>query len=144
MAPARPGGRTERSSRIALGLLVNILLVDDEVSIRELLGEFLSGIGHQVTACENGQQAWQWLSDRVNRCDVVVADIQMPVMGGRELLRLIRESNLGVPVVLVSGQVNVSEEDAALAGAVGIIYKPFRLGDVAGALRRIVGDPEED
>lgn len=118
---------------------MNILLVDDELHIRELLGQFLSSLGHQVAVCENGQQAWQWLSDGANPCDVVVADIQMPVMGGRELLRRIRESELGVPVVLVSGQIDVSEYDAALAGATTIIYKPFQLRDIVAVLERLQG-----
>ena len=122
------------------GVLVNILLVDDELHIRDLLGQFLSEVGHHVSLCENGQQAWDWLCDGANRCDVVVADIQMPVMGGRELLRRIRESDLGVPVVLVSGQINVSEYDAAFAGATTIIYKPFQLRDILNVLERLETD----
>jgi len=132
------------SSANAREYLVNILLVDDELHIRDLLGQYLSSLGHHVSACENGKQAWQWLSDGANPCDVVVADIQMPVMGGRELLRRIRESDLGVPVVLVSGQIDVSEYDAALAGATTIIYKPFQLREIVKVLERLEGTGGEE
>lgn len=66
---------------------MNILVVDDEPLIRELMGDFLRDQGHHVEAAEKGLVAWNKLTDPGQDFDVVLADIKMPVMDGRELLR---------------------------------------------------------
>ena len=116
-------------------------MADDEPGIRELLSAFLERFGYQVHACENGQAAWTWLADPSNHCDAVVADIKMPVLTGTELLRRIREQGLSVPVVLVSGQVTIDADEAAAAGAAGILHKPFRMAELVELLSRIAAAP---
>ena len=114
-----------------------ILLADDEAPIRELLAGFLARLGYQVHACADGEAAWQWLREGGHPCEAVVADIKMPTLSGTALLRRIREQHLDVPVVLVSGQVDFDTEAATQAGAVGILYKPFRMADLVDLLERI-------
>lgn len=116
---------------------MNILVVDDEPGMCELLSRFLQDCGHAVQSATNGLQAWETLFERRWPADVVVADIMMPIMSGRELLRRMLEANLRIPLVLLSGQINVSQDDAVLAGAFGIIYKPFDLDDLEGVLAQV-------
>lgn len=116
---------------------MKILVVDDEPLIRELLGEFLEEEGHEVQEAENGLKAWELLSEKENGIKAVLADIKMPVMGGRELLQRIRENNMTLPVVLLSGQINVTNEDALNVGATHILHKPLEFADILSILEEI-------
>ena len=116
---------------------MQILVVDDEAPIRDLLSAFLESSGHTVRVAANGQDALRCLAASDSAFELIIADIKMPVMDGWELLRIVRERKLGVPVVLVSGQINVSAEDAARASAYRFLQKPFRLDELVGIVREI-------
>lgn len=103
----------------------------------ELLSRYLEESGHVVHTAVNGQEAWEALSEEHWPADVVVADILMPMMGGRELLQRMREADLRMPMVLLSGQININQDDAVLAGAVCIIHKPFELDDLDRVLNQL-------
>lgn len=120
---------------------MNILVVDDEPVMRDLLGEYLRGSGHAVLTAANGQIAWDTLSVQRWPADVVLADIMMPVMNGHELLRRMREAELGIPLVLLSGQININQDDALQAGASGIIHKPFNLEELESTLTQLRASP---
>lgn len=122
---------------------MNILVVDDEPLIRELMGDFLRDQGHNVEAAENDLVAWNKLTDPGQDFDVVLADIKMPVMDGRELLRKVWESKLKIPVVLISGQINVSDSDAKLVGAFRILHKPIEFAKILEALEEVRSFPKE-
>jgi DNA-binding response OmpR family regulator len=117
---------------------MKVLVVDDEPSIRELLGRFLRRAGHQPLFAENGQQAWDLLREAPAVLDAIFCDIRMPVMDGLEFLRILRGAGHAVPVILLSGQIPLEPTDAAEAGATTILHKPFRLADVDAALRSVV------
>ncbi len=121
---------------------MRILVVDDEPMIRELLSEFLVDHGHEVLEAENGQAAWETLSGPEGFCDLVFADLKMPVMDGRELLRRLQEVRPELPVVLISGQINVTVNDARYEGAHQIIHKPIRFQDIRSLLEGL--EPKRD
>ena len=64
-----------------------ILVVDDDPDIRDVVSEVLSDAGYQTAAVENGDQALQWLERHGSRTSLVLLDMMMPVMDGREFLR---------------------------------------------------------
>ncbi len=70
----------------------NILLVEDSPFFRNLTVPMLSAVGYKVTSAENGQEALRILNDESNRFDVIVTDIEMPVMDGFDFVSACRKS----------------------------------------------------
>ena len=79
---------------------MNILVVDDELSICELLDEFLSMLGHRVTIASSGEEALSLLD--YGDAQVVLLDIRMPGVSGIEVLRKIRKNSLDTGVIMLS------------------------------------------
>jgi len=104
-----------------------ILVVDDEVGIRELLSEILRDEGHQVRLAENAGEA-RLVRSR-NRPDLVLLDIWMPDTDGITLLREWATSGqLTMPVVMMSGHGTIDTAvEATRIGAVGFLEKPIAL-----------------
>ena len=82
---------------------VEILLVDDDTAVRVISTRILSKAGLVVEAVADGEAALDLLR-RGRRFDVIVSDLVMPNMDGMELLRRVRELDLDVPVIVVTGQ----------------------------------------
>lgn len=101
-----------------------VLIVDDEPAVREVLKEYLSMEGHQVTVAENGSKAYEQF--RFNRFDIVLLDINMPKMDGAETVKAIREHHKDIPIILISGQDDTDLVQEALEnGADDYFKKPF-------------------
>ncbi len=100
-----------------------VLVVDDEPELLRGVCRGLKALGYSVTEARNGEEAVKHLSRR--NFDVVVSDIVMPGMGGIQLLREIRQHDLHVPVVLMTGAPAVSTAVQALEyGAFHYLTKP--------------------
>ena len=102
--------------------MARVLVVDDEPKLGKLVAEALELEGHTLTRVEGGRAALQALVRE--RFDVVVTDLRMPEMGGRELVARLRDEGGALPVVLVSGY---SDETATSDGAPAerALEKPF-------------------
>ena len=106
-----------------------ILVVDDEQSVRETLGEMLTAANHRVTLAESGQQAIEKM--RHSSFDYVFTDLAMPEMDGWETARAIRKNWPGVKIVLVTGYGPTTTPPAGEEGLVdSILGKPFDFGQV--------------
>ena len=107
--------------------MAQILVVDDEMGIRELLSEILTDEGHSVTLAENAAAARQVRSER--RPDLVLLDIWMPDTDGISLLKEWSAANLlTMPVVMMSGHGTIdSAVEATRVGAVDFLEKPIAL-----------------
>jgi EAL domain-containing protein (putative c-di-GMP-specific phosphodiesterase class I) len=100
-----------------------VLVVDDEPELLRGVCRGLKHLGYSVTEAKNGEEAVRHLTRRA--FDVVVSDIVMPGMGGIQLLREIRQHDLHVPVVLMTGEPAVSTAVQALEyGAFHYLTKP--------------------
>jgi len=114
---------------------VRILLVEDDSAIRETVAECLEAEGYAVSAVANGAEALVWLS-REAPPELIVLDLSMPVMSGRELLRRVRADPRlrGVPAVLMT---------AAMPGrtpiplAEALLSKPFEFEDLLETVARL-------
>lgn len=105
---------------------LKVLVVEDDPFLREAITQSLDRLGAKVITAGDGKEAFDLLSK--NTIDLVISDVQMPVMNGLDLLRNIRKGDPRVPVVLLAtGEAQVNEEQAIKEGAVGLIYKPFSL-----------------
>ncbi len=119
-APPPASSDVERKAEATKGW---ILVVDDEPELLRGVCRGLKQLGYSVTEARNGEEAVQHLSRRA--FDVVVSDIVMPGMGGIQLLKEIRQHDLHVPVVLMTGAPAVSTAVQALEyGAFHYLTKP--------------------
>jgi len=104
-----------------------ILIVDDEVGIRELLAEILFDEGYQVHLAENAEQARQFRHD--HEPDLVLLDIWMPDTDGVTLLKeWVEQDLLTMPVVMMSGHGTIETAvEATRIGAVDFLEKPISM-----------------
>lgn len=105
----------------------DILVVDDEVGIRELLSEILFDEGYQVHLAENAQQAREYRKNKVP--DLVLLDIWMPDIDGLSLLKeWVDQDLLTMPVVMMSGHGTIETAlEAKQIGAADFLEKPISL-----------------
>lgn len=113
-----------------------LLFVDDEVDFLSTIEEFFSGLGYTVFTASNGQQGLL----RLKECapDVVFLDISMPHMDGSETLRLIRELDAKIQVIVVSGYASESLARELLdQGAYDFFQKPIDLLQLHQTIERL-------
>lgn len=125
--------------------MANLLIVDDELSMRQFLTHLLQREGHTVRVAENGRKAMELL--RTQPSDVILSDVKMPDMGGIELLRAARELHPNVEVIMMTAFANESTaHEAFLLGAFDFVHKPFDnellKEKVARALEKIAREAE--
>ncbi|WP_126447114.1 sigma-54-dependent transcriptional regulator [Sulfuricystis multivorans] len=113
-----------------------ILVVDDEVGIRELLSEILTDEGHDVVTAENAAAA-RAIRDS-HRPDLVLLDIWMPDTDGVTLLKeWAAAGKLNMPVVMMSGHATIETAvEATKIGAVGFLEKPISLQKLLAAVKQ--------
>lgn len=111
----------------------HVLVVDDDPAIRRVLTEFLRLEGFTVESAEDGQLAIEKLS--VSTFDVVVSDLQMPNVGGMELIGHVARLNPGALTIVMTGFGSVSTAvNAMKAGAYDYILKPFKVDVVLATI----------
>ena len=116
--------------------MAQILVVDDEVGIRELLFEILSDEGHSVVLAENATRAREWRARQ--RPDLVLLDIWMPDSDGITLLKEWAASALlTMPVVMMSGHATIETAvEATRIGAMDFLEKPIALQKLLSTVKR--------
>jgi len=144
--PAAAGATVpdERSDADAPPDPLRILVVDDEPLMRKALALVLESLGHRVHTCADGSEAVELVRGAPGEFDLVVLDMIMPHMDGRQTLRALRELDPGVRALMVSGY---SEDDTAEGlledGARGFLQKPFDVDAIAHAIQLARRDPPE-
>ena len=115
-----------------------VLCVDDEPVILQILHRLLEIQGFEAVTCGDPQMAVSTFS--VGSFDVVITDIHMPRMDGLTLMRLLREKEPELPVVVVTGHGTVDTAIQALReGATGMLVKPFTGQELLTEVRRALG-----
>jgi DNA-binding NtrC family response regulator len=122
--------------------MAQILVVDDEIGIRELLSEILADEGHQVTLAESAGEARR-VRER-GRPDLVLLDIWMPDTDGITLLKEWATSGqLTMPVVMMSGHATIETAvEATRIGALDFLEKPIALQRLLATVKRALRNPE--
>src|SRR6476661_5037178 len=112
-----------------------VLLVDDEASIARCYARVLAGAGFAVEVATDGRQAADFA--REGAFDVIVSDIAMPELSGLGLLRAVREHNLDVPVILMTGGPAIESAVQAMEyGALRYLIKPVEPHDLEEVVTR--------
>jgi DNA-binding response OmpR family regulator len=114
-----------------------ILLVDDENVITDRLQPFLSRAGYDVQVAANGLEALQLIESVVP--DLIILDVIMPKLDGREVLRQLREKKNWTPVIMLT-QIGESADRtmALLEGADDYINKPFDSNELAARVKAVL------
>jgi DNA-binding NtrC family response regulator len=113
-----------------------VFIFDDDPQWVEALSDFLVEEGYSVATAPNGSRALAELSR--TKPLVVISDLEMPEMNGRQFLVRVRAQNRRLPVIVVTGE-RVQNGDPSLAGAFRIIRKPIRVEDLLSALAEAIG-----
>ncbi len=111
-----------------------ILVVDDDPVIRSSLAELLTDYGYEVMTAGHGGEMTALIEGGLRPC-VVLLDLMMPIMDGREVLRRLHGEKNTIPIVVITAY-NSTE---AIEGSVDTLSKPFDLDRLIGALEKYCG-----
>jgi two-component system, response regulator, stage 0 sporulation protein F len=119
---------------------LKILIVDDIYSNRLLLGELIRNLGHEYVQAENGQEAINFLKE--NNFDLVLMDIEMPVMNGLETTTYIRNEmpppkNLVTIVALTAHNPELFFKDFSGTGFDDLLTKPYSLEKITFLIKNL-------
>jgi two-component system, cell cycle sensor histidine kinase and response regulator CckA len=116
-----------------------VLLVEDEDSVRELVRVTLSSRGYKVLEAENGESGLRLAAESKDAIDILVTDVMMPGIGGRELAKKLLAIRPGISVLYLSGY---TEDAVVTQGALGpgtaFLQKPFTLQNLAKKVREVL------
>ncbi|MBI3829074.1 MAG: GAF domain-containing protein [Planctomycetes bacterium] len=119
-----------------------ILLIDDEAIMRESTQKLLESLGYRVQVATGGESGLELLDSGESKPKVIVLDVMMPGLAGVPLFHELRKRLPKAPVILISGFSREREVQLMLeAGAQELIQKPFRLEELATAIRRALQVP---
>ncbi len=115
----------------------SILVVDDELSMREFLKILLEKAGYQVTTAADASSAIDHIQNK--DFDLVLSDIRMPGMGGLTLLEKIKEVNSSIPVIMITAYASPDNAVVAMkSGAFDYITKPFKVDEITKIIRSAI------
>jgi two-component system response regulator PilR (NtrC family) len=118
----------------------SILVVDDELSMREFLKILLEKAGYQVHTAADAPGAIDLIQEK--DFDLVLSDIRMPGMGGLSLLEKIKEINNSVPVIMITAYASPDNAVVAMkSGAFDYITKPFKVDEIIKIIKSAISAP---
>ncbi len=119
---------------------INILLVDDEDTVRDTTQSMLEVAGFEVGAAVDGLDALEKYQVDINRFKVVLLDMSMPRLSGPETLRRLHEIDPNVKVIISTGSCLEEEEIEHVLknGASAAIQKPFRLMELVNKINSVL------
>jgi signal transduction histidine kinase/DNA-binding response OmpR family regulator/HPt (histidine-containing phosphotransfer) domain-containing protein len=132
-------GAQERPASIRLAG-VRVLVTDDSDINREVASRILSAEGAAVSLACDGREAVDWLLRHPHAVDIVLMDVQMPVLDGYGATRLLRQSPLfdDLPIVaLTAGAFKSQQDEARAAGMDAFVAKPFNVDELMEVVRRL-------
>lgn len=117
----------------------SILLVDDELALRDLGFRTLTSMGYRVQTAASGEEALELFRSEADRIDLVVLDLGMPGMGGHKCLKEMLAIKPSARIVIASGySANGQVRTSLEAGAAGYVAKPFRRADLLATIRGVL------
>ena len=117
-----------------------ILTVDDSPSVRQMVKLTLSNAGYEVSEADNGAEGLK--KAQSSPVDMVVTDLNMPVMNGLGLIRELRKlpAYRGVPILFLTTESDPEmKKQAKAAGATGWITKPFQQDQLVAVVKKVLG-----
>jgi CheY-like chemotaxis protein len=116
-----------------------LLFVDDEAPLRKLIRYVFERLGYEVLLASDGAEALRILEKGSRQVDIVVLDLMMPRLSGKDVLEKILERCPDLPVVLSSGySTELRAKDLLASGAAAFVAKPYDIDDLVRLLRKIL------
>jgi signal transduction histidine kinase len=119
-----------------------VLLVDDETMLVDMGRQVLTRLGYQVTACTSSVEALQHFQNDPAAFDLVITDMTMPHLTGKELATALLKIKPALPIILCTGfSETITEETAKRIGIKAFILKPIVMSDLAETMRKVLDSP---
>ena len=139
VAESAEGTVPARSQENEKGGSETILLVEDEASVRELVRETLALRGYRVLQAENGEDGLRVAENLKEHIDLLITDVVMPGIGGRELAKKLLLARPGIGVLYLSGYTeDAVVHQGALSPGTAFLQKPFTLLALAKKVRDVL------
>ena len=117
----------------------NLLLVEDEKSVREVTYKLLTGLGYHVTAIEDGEHALELLINGDLQPDLLITDLVLPGINGRQLAEHSLKIIPDLPILYTSGYTqDIISQQGMLSDDIELVEKPFRATDFTDKIRALL------
>jgi CheY-like chemotaxis protein len=138
--PAQPSPAEGPQGEEAVRVPKHILFVDDETLVAEVTSQILEDLGFRVTVRRDGADALEFYRQSWREVDLVILDMMMPRMGGKEAFLAMQRVNPGIKAFIVSGYSVQGEAQFLLeSGAMGFLQKPYRRLDLVRMVEQSLG-----
>lgn len=129
----------EEDLQIRRGKGERILLVEDDEGIRSITGSILQRLNYRVLAAGSGEEAVRLIENDPARIELLMTDVVMPGMDGKELASMLRQRRPGLKIIYMSGYADeVVIEPEMLNHGARYVSKPFSLAEIASLLREVL------
>lgn len=116
-----------------------ILVVDDEEHVGDVIAGMLKNLGYKVSIVRSGAQAVARVKRAKKKFDVVILDMNMPRMGGKETLAKLRKLEPALRVIVSTGYSTTSLESSPISEAIsGFLQKPYQIEELSKAIREVL------
>ncbi len=133
-----PGLARKRPQRLPRGS-ENILVIDDEPPVCEIAQDLLTSLGYTVFVAHDGREGVEFYRSRRATVDLILLDINMPVMSGTEAFEHLRKINPHVRIIIVTGYGKNAVDTPRLSSEVGgFVEKPFQIETLAFKVRKVL------
>ena len=116
------------------------MIVDDEHFVSTMLAEYLGDLGCVTYVAHNGEEAIRLFNEKKDEIDIVILDINMPIMDGIRFIQEVKETSFRfVPILVLSTETERTLKDQAkAAGAAGWLVKPFRPEQLLWVVKKFI------
>ena len=116
---------------------VRLLLVDDDPNMQRMVALFLNKKNFDLEIAGNGRKALEMLDS--NKYDLIISDMQMPLMDGAELLQKIRVKKIKTPVILISAYTSLDmPNEANTSDFAAVLFKPFDSSNLINTIGKVL------
>jgi len=124
----------------SLGGTETVLLVEDEESVRQLVRDTLDAKGYRVLEADSGEAGLAAAARHEGKIELVITDVVMPGIGGRELVRQLAQSRPATKVLYLSGYTeDAIVSDGSIEKGTAFLQKPFSLQSLSRKVREVLG-----
>lgn len=121
-----------------------ILVIDDDQSMLRALTKVLTGEGGSVARASWAGEAMDHLTDKLDRFDLVITDLRMPILGGETILRAVKKALPRVPVIVITAFGNPDlKADCLSKGAAAFLEKPLETPQLLEAIDHALASSED-